>query len=524
MNDAPELEGIWQAEVEELRQREELAREMGGPEKVAKHQAQGKLTVRERIDAVLDIGSFHEVGALAGTGEYEGTRLKSFIPANFVCGTGSINGRKVVVGGDDFTVRGGAADAAIIAKQIYAEQMANSLKIPMVRLVDGTGGGGSVKLLEKYGFTYVPFNPGWDLVVENMSLVPVAAACLGSVAGLGSARLVMSHFSVMVEKTAQVMVAGPPVVKFGTGEQVTKEDLGGAQVHRTNGAVDMVVPTEMDALTAIRRFLSYLPQNVFQLPPVEVACDPADRREPWLLSAIPRNRRHRYKIRPILEAIFDEGSLFEMACYGGSTVTALARLDGKPVGVAASDCFVGGGALSVEGAEALIRLADLCDTFHLPLVMLTDQPGIAIGRAAERRGVIRHGARAIAAIYQARVPAAEVILRRVYGVGGAGASNRHRFVQRFAWPSGDWGSLPLEGGIEAAYRRELESSPDPARLLAEINARLDAVRSPFRTAEHFGIEEIIDPQDTRPLLCEWVRDAYELLPSLLGRPARGTRP
>ncbi len=514
----------WQPELDELRRREELARRMGGAEKVVRHHAQGRLTVRERIAALLDPGTFHETGALAGTAAYEDGQLADFQPANFVAGTGRIAGRKVAVGGDDFTVRGGAADAAVVGKQIYAEQLANSLRIPLVRLVDGTGGGGSVKLLEQHGYTYVPANPGWDLVVDNLSLVPVVAAGLGPVAGLGAARLVAAHFSVLVEGTAQLFVAGPPVIKFGTGEDLTKEELGGARVHQRSGAVDALVETEREAFAQLRQFLSYLPQHVFQLPPVWPADDPADRRDEALLSAIPRNRRQPYRIRPILASLFDAGSVFELARYGGATVTALARLDGHPVGVVAADPFVGGGGLTVEGADAMIRLVDLCQTFHLPIVALTDQPGLAIGLDAERRGTIRHGVRAVAAVYGATVPTAEIIIRRVFGVGGAGMTNRHRFVQRYAWPSGDWGSLPVEGGIEAAYRRELEASDDPAALREAIRARLDAVRSPFHTAERFGIEEIIDPRDTRPLLCEWVRDAYALLPPQLGRPAHGTRP
>lgn len=514
----------WQPEIDELHGREALAREMGGAEKVAKHHAQGRLTVRERIDELFDPGTFHETGTLAGTAEYSEGQLTAFRPANFVFGTGRIDGRKVVVGGDDFTVRGGAADAAIIGKQVYAEQLANSLRLPLIRLVDGTGGGGSVKMLEEHGYTYVPANPGWDHVIDNLSVVPVVAACLGSVAGLGAARLAASHFSVMVEGTSQLFVAGPPVVKLGMGEDLTKEELGGVEVHRASGAVDITVKNEQEAFDHIRRFLSYLPQNVFQLPPVQPSTDPADRCDESLLSAIPRNTRRPHRIRPILAAIFDIGSVFELARYGRATVTALARLDGHPVGVVAADPYMGGGGLTVEGADAMIRLVDLCQTFHLPIVTLTDQPGLVIGREAEKRGTIRHGVRAIAAVYQATVPAAEIIIRRVFGVGGAGMTNRHRFVQRYAWPSGDWGSLPVEGGIEVAYRRELEASDDPAALLAEIRARLDAVRSPFRTAEHFGIEEIIDPRQTRPLLCEWVHDAYALLPTQLGRPTHGTRP
>lgn len=515
----------WQPELDELHRREKLAHEMGGPEKVTKHHAQGRLTVRERIEALLDPGSFHESGTLAGSAHYDSEgQLTAFTPANFVAGTGRVNGRKIAVGGDDFTVRGGAADASVIGKQIYAEQLANNLQIPLVRLVDGTGGGGSVKLLEKHGFTYVPANPAWDLVVDNMSVVPVVAACLGSVAGLGAARLAASHFSIMVEGTSQLFVAGPPVVKFGMGEDLTKEELGGAEIHRNSGAVDVIVKSEPEAFELIRRFLSYLPQNVFQLPPVQPCDDPTARRDEALLSAIPRNRRRPYQIRPLMNKIFDAGSVLELAQYGGATVTALARLDGHPVGVVAADPYKGGGGLTVEGADAMIRLADLCQTFHLPLVSLTDQPGLVIGRTAERRGTIRYGVRAIAAIYQATVPCAEIIIRRVFGVGGAGMTNRHRFVQRYAWPSGDWGSLPVEGGIEVAYRREIEASDNPAALVEQLRARMEGVRSPFRTAEHFNIEEIIDPRDTRPLLCEWVKDAYALLPTQLGRPAFGTRP
>ena len=192
-------------------------------------------------------------------------------------GTGRINGRKVVVGGDDFTIRGGAADAAIIGKQVYAEQLANQLRLPLVRLVEGTGGGGSVKMLEQMGHTYVPANPGWDYVVDNLSTVPVVAAGLGPVAGLGAARLCAAHLSVLVEGIAQLFVAGPPVVASGAGEQVTKEQLGGAAVHGRNAAVDLVAASEHEAFGMIRRFLFYLPQSAYQRPPVISGTDPAER-------------------------------------------------------------------------------------------------------------------------------------------------------------------------------------------------------------------------------------------------------
>jgi acetyl-CoA carboxylase carboxyltransferase component len=223
--------------------------------------------------------------------------------------------------------------------------------------------------------------------------------------------------------------------------------------------------------------------------------------------------------------VFDTDSVLEVQRYGGPIVTALARLDGHPVGVVACDPYVAGGCLTVEGAEAVIRLADLCSAFHLPVVTFTDQPGLLIGTRAEQRGTIRHGVRAISAVYQAAGPGAEIIVRRVFGVGGAGLTNRHRLTRRWAWPSADWGSLPVEGGIEAAYRSELEQADDPAALLDDIRRRLDAVRNPMRTAERFGIEEIIDPRETRPLLCDWVHDAYAVLRGTQpGRPSFGLRP
>ena len=515
----------WQPELEELRRRQDLADRMGGPEKIQRQHAAGRLTVRERLAALLDEGSFHEIGTLAGTAAYDGGGvLTAFRPANFVTGTGRIAGRKIVVGGDDFTIRGGAADAAIAGKQVYAEQLANQMRLPLVRLIEGTGGGGSVKTLEQAGHTYVPVNPGRDYVVDNLSAVPVVAAGLGPVAGLGAARLCMAHLSILVEGTAQLFVAGPPVVKSGTGEDVDKEQLGGAHVHARNAAVDLVAGSEREAFELIRRFLSYLPQSVYERPPVTGCEDPAGRREHTLLSAVPRDRRQPYRIRAILRAVLDAGSVMEVQRYGGPVVTALARLDGHPVGVVAGDPYSAGGGLTVEGAEAVTRMADLCSTFHLPIVTFTDQPGLIIGTRAEQRGTIRHGVRAISAVYQASVPGAEIIVRRVFGVGGAGMTNRHRLIRRWAWPSADWGSLPVEGGTEAAYRAELERADDPAAVLAGIRARLDAVRDPMRTAERFGVEEIIDPRETRPLLCDWVHDAYAALPSSPGRPSFGTRP
>ncbi len=494
----------WEKELEELRRREELAKKMGGEEKVKRHRDAGKLTVRERIEKLLDKESFHEVGAIAGKGKYaDDGKLLDFQPANFVFGRGKIDGRAIVVGGDDFTVRGGAGDAAIMQKQVMAEQMANELRLPIVRLIDGTGGGGSVKTIEVLGFTYLPHNPGWDWVVKNLGTVPVVSLGLGSVAGLGAARLVTSHYSVMVQGISQMFIAGPPVVAR-TGITMTKEELGGAEIHARAGAVDDIVASEEDAFANAQQFLSYLPPSVDELAERVEPADAANRREESLLSAVPQDRRKVYDMRKILNAVVDKGSLFEMSRkFGGPAITALARLDGWPVAILASDPFFYGGAWTADAAKKAERFIDLANTFHLPIVNFVDVPGFIIGPDAEKAGTIRYGAKALAAMYQSEVPQCSIMIRKSFGVAGAGHMNHTRLHYRYAWPSGDWGSLPIEGGIEAAYRAELEASSDPKKLLGEIEHRLNRYRSPFRTAETFMVEEIIDPRDTRPLLCEF---------------------
>ena len=519
----------WEPELEELRRREELARRMGGEERVARQHASGRLTVRERIERLFDAGSFHETGALAGRGSYdEHGELSDFVPANTVVGQGRLDGRRAAVQGDDFTIRGGAADAAIWEKAVYAERLAHDLRIPLVRLVDGTGGGGSVKTLEQMGFSYVPPLPGFDLVVRNLSIVPVVAAALGPAAGLGAARVVCSHFSVIVKGTAQLFVAGPPVVAMaGMGEAPDKEELGGARLQARAGGVDNVAQDEDDALDQLRRYLAYLPANVWEAPPVAPASDPAERREEELVSIVPRDPRRPYKMRAILEHVLDRGSIFELgAAFGRPTITYLARLGGRPVGVLASDPEHYGGGVTGDAADKTARFVDVCDQFHLPVVNFVDVPGFVIGSAAERAGTIRRGARGLFSVMQASVPWVSILVRKVYGVAGAGHGDGSRLNLRFAWPSGNWGSLPVAGGLEAAYRRELEAADDPAALRAEIAARLEAVTSPFRTAERFSVEEIIDPRDTRPILCDWAERAHELVRHELhaGPKARGLRP
>lgn len=506
----------WDKELDELAQRQSFAEQMGGEEKVSRQHGRGKLDARQRIAGIVDEGSFREIGKIAGSGTYDDYGALTHLAAsNYIYGRGNIEGRPAVITADDFTVRGGASDASIHRKMIQAEKMAHELGMPLIRMIDGTGGGGSVKSLEDYGATNVPAVPGWGDVVTNLDRVPVVALALGPTAGLGAARIVASHYSVMVKGLSQLFSAGPALVQ-AIGEASDKETLGGSDIHARNGVVDDEVADEYAAFAAGRRFLSYLPGQVGALAERTQSRDPADRREEALLELVPRNPKQVYSMRQAMEMIFDRGSTFEMGrLWGRAAITAFARLDGYPVAVIASAPSFLGGSWEAKTSEKVERFVKLADQFRLPIVHLVDNPGFMIGKAAEEAGTIRSGVQAMNAIYRATVPLASVVIRRAYGIAGSAMSNADNFQYRFAWPSGDWGSLPMEGGIEVAYKSELEAvakdGGDPAAHLETIRDRLNKIRSPFRSAEKFSIEDIIDPRDTRPLLCEFADLAWRKL-------------
>ena len=501
----------WQNELDELRKREAFAEELGGPERVKRQKDGGRYTIRERIALMADLNSFHETGKIGGLAEYDSdNNLKKLTPSNFVFGKAKVNGRPVIIGGDDFTVRGGSADATIKGKHNMCEEMALALRLPLIRLVEGSGGGGSVKTIETTGRANVPGVAGWELVVENMGTIPRVALGLGSVAGLGAAHLAASHYSVMIKEKSALFVAGPPVVAR-TGQDLTKNELGGYQIQLKAGAVDHAVDTEEEAFECARKFLSYLPNSVYELPPRGEQSDDPNRRVEHLIDSVPRDIRKVYKMRPIVESVVDQGSFFEMGKqYGKSVITGFARLDGWPVAIMASDPYSYGGCWTAATCKKVMKFVDMAETFHLPVVYFVDCPGFQIGLQSEQSGTIKEGVRAMSAMWQTTTPWCSVILRNAFGVAGAAHKNGGRYCTRYAWPSGRWGSLPLEGGIEAAYRADIDAAEDPDKKLAEIEDRLNKLRSPFRSAETFWIEEIIDPRDTRALLCDFAETSAPL--------------
>jgi acetyl-CoA carboxylase carboxyltransferase component len=520
----------WQPEIDELRRRESLAKQLGGADKIKRQHDGGRLTVRERIDALIDRDSFREIGSIAGSARYDKDgKLESFTPSNRVMGRAMIGGRPVVITGDDFTVRGGSADATIVTKASYAEQMANEMRLPIVRLIEGSGGGGSVKTIETTGRANLPGGLGasqqwYHLMSDNLATVPVVALGLGSVAGLGAGLLTASHYSVIVKNTSAVFVAGPPVVaRIGEKSDLGKQDLGGWRIQCAAGAVDDAVDSEEQAFTAARKFLSYLPASVYEVAPRGPRTDPPARREESLFTAVPRDRTQPYKMRPIVEAIVDKGSFFEMGkWFGRGIITGFARADGIPIAVLASDSFHQGGSWTADVCDKVIRFVDMAETFHLPILYLCDCPGFAIGLEAEKSATIRHGVRAMAAVNQSTVPWCSIMVRNAFGVAGVVHQPAGRLSMRYAWPSAWWGSLPLEGGIEAAYRADLDAADDRKTKMTEIETRLNALRSPLRTAEAFWVEEMIDPRDTRKLVCEFANIALPLRKP--GRAAFGMRP
>ncbi len=505
----------WQEERDELFRRNALAQELGGADKIERQHKGGRLTVRERIDRMLDAGSFQEIGATAGAYSYDDDgNIVSHAPSNCVMGRGLVDGRPVVISGDDFTVRGGSADATIKEKAIFPESMAHDLRLPIIRLIEGSGGGGSVKTIETRGRANLPGGigqaSGFDKLAENMATVPVVALGLGSVAGLGAARLAASHYSILVKDTGAMFVAGPPVVKH-IGEDLDKQELGGHAIQTAAGGVDHAADSEEDAFECARTFLSYLPPSVYEVAPRGEQVDDPARQDEMLDRVIPKNVRTVYRMRKIIEDLVDRGSFFEMGrMFGRSIITGLARLDGWPVALMASDPHFYGGAWTADACDKITRFVDLAETFHLPVVYLADCPGFLVGLEAERTATIRHGVRAMSAINQSSVPWCSIIVRNSFGVAGGAHRPVGRFSVRYAWYTARWGSLPLEGGIEAAYRAEIDAADDPEAKLAEIEARLNRMRSPYRTAETFWIEDIIEPHKTRPLLCDFANLAAPL--------------
>jgi acetyl-CoA carboxylase carboxyltransferase component len=331
----------------------------------------------------------------------------------------------------------------------------------------------------------------------------------------------------MVRNTSQIFSAGPPVVKRSLGEDISKEQLGGPEIAvDTAGTIDNVAASEDECFQMIRRFLSYLPQNVWELSPSIPCNDPPDRIDERLLDIVPRNRRRPYNMHSVIGMVVDRDSVFEIQpTFGRALITCFARMNGHVVGVIANNPMVYGGAMDAEAARKQTHFTELCDCFHIPLMFFVDVPGFMVGLRAEQAATLREGMRSVYVALQATVPVLTLVVRKCYGMAGMATCAKAGLDFKIAWPSAEWGSLPIEGGVAAAYRREIAKAPDPAQRERELETELREFSSPFLTAEAFGVEDIIDPRETRAYLCRFVEAFQGRLKNNLGlKPKVGVRP
>lgn len=483
----------------------------------------GKLWVRERVEQLLDPGSFREIGSATGTVEWKQLDAlreepEAFTPSNNVQGFGKLRGREVVFTADDFSLRAGHADGALWAKTTYLEKLAVALKLPMIKLVDGSSGGGSVSTIRSTGFSYVPPFHGMDSIMQQLNGgIPNLGAVLGPAIGLGAARVVSCHFSVMAADIGSLFNAGPRVVAGATFEEgLSFADLGGPGVHCANGTIDNLAANETEAFEQLRTVLDYLPNCGTRVPPTSEAEDPVDRTCESLRSIIPRRRERMYDSRRLVATVVDENSFFEIgALWGRTAIVGLARLGGKPIGIIANNAEVLSGALDAAGSQKILRHLKFCDVFNLPIVQFVDVPGYAIGTVAEKQATMRWGVELTKTYYTTTVPIFSVIVRKAYGVAGSLMLEARDPHMRVGWPSGEWGSLPLDGGIDVGHSAELKKIEKEHGLEArkarykELDEEYRRLMNPLRTANHFSIEEIIDPADTRALVERWTRHMYE---------------
>lgn len=508
----------WETALAELAERRAAARELGGKRRIDRQHDQGRRTIRERIEHAAT--RFYEIGEFAAYEDRSATgELLGMLPASYVCGLAEFAGRPVALGGEDFTVRAGAPQTYLDRMKGglggFVEDLAHEYRIPLVMFMEGIGG--DVAAQAEKGHSYLVSSLSWKRSYELLGEVPVLAMVSGAAAGGTAGRTVLSHFSVMT-KDSVFFAGGPPLVKRAMGLDVDKYELGGARMHTTvSGAVDNLAEDEDDAIRQMQTVLGYLPQNVWQLPPRGDRSDPVTRRGDELLDIIPENRRRPYKVKAMIEAIVDRESFFEVGPgWGRSVVTGYARMDGIPVGVVASNPMHLGGSLDAAAAEKQIRFVDTCSTFHLPIVYFADVPGFMVGPDAERGNVVRWGMRAIQSLIEAEVPVVTVQVRKAYGMAVSATSSPDSLSLRIAWPTAEWGDLPVEGGVEAGFGREIAAADDPVEYRRSVEDRMHALADPWKTVEAFGVENMIDPRETREIVCAFLNAATGLLDTKKG--------
>jgi acetyl-CoA carboxylase carboxyltransferase component len=496
----------WGPLVGDLALRKERALGMGGPDKIERQLSLGKMTVRERLDLLLDRDSWVEYGLLADHMD-SGLGDRYLAADGAITGVGEIEGRPVAVAAYDFTVMAGSMGA--VGEDKIARMRAHAVRqrIPFVWLLDSAG----ARIQSTSGSTFAGAGALFREQVAMSGVVPMVAAMLGHCAA-GTAYIpALADFVPMVKGTSSMALGGRHLVKAAVGEDVTEEEMGGSAVHtKVSGVADLEVADDRECLAIVRKYLSFFPQHNQQPPPIYDSGDLVERRVAELYDIVPTAPRRAYDMRKVVQAIVDDGDVLWMKPeWAKNVLTGLARFGGQPVGVVANQPMVLGGALDVNAADKAARFVWLCDAFNIPLVFLHDVPGFIVGSAVEKQGIIRHGAKMLFAVSEATVPKISVVLRKSYGAGYFvmnGLAYEADYI--VAWPTAEIAVMGPDGAVNIIHRRTLEAIEDEDERTAKRLELAEEIRSnidPYIAAGHARLDDVIDPADTRMAIVRGLR-------------------
>ncbi len=502
--------------VNELGKLKEAALNAGSPAAIERQHARGKLTARERLEILLDPGSFVELDMLARHRAH-GFEIEKTRPLTdgVITGWGTVEGRKVFVFSQDFTVFGGALGEVFAEKIHKVMDLAESVGAPFVGLNDGAGARiqeGVVSLAAYGGIFYRN--------VKASGVIPQISVIMGPCAGGAVYSPAMTDFIFMVRGTSHMFITGPDVVKAVTGEDVTQEELGGAMTHASkSGVASFVYEDEKQCLEEVRYLLTFLPSNNLEDPPYLAPADDPERVCPGLVDLIPDSPNKPYDMKKVIADVVDDGDFMEVFPYwAGNIVTGFARIDGHVVGIVGNQPAVLAGTLDIDASEKGARFVRTCDAFNIPLVTFVDVPGFLPGTDQEYGGIIRHGAKLLYAYCEASVPRIQIITRKAYG--GAYVVMNSKSIGAdlaFAWPSAEIAVMGPQGAVNIIFRKELESADDPETRRSElVEEYTERFANPYVAAERGYVDDVIDPADTRAVLCRslaMLRTKQEKLPS-----------
>ena len=490
----------WYSLIKKLDEMEEKARISGGLEKQEKERAKGKMTARERITALLDPHSFIEINMLAETQTFDfDMQSKKIVGDGVITGYGRMDGRRVFVFSQDVTVFGGSCGRAQGEQINTLLRLARKTKAPVIGLYESAGGRLQDGIENEAGYGRM----FWENT-QCSGVIPQISAIMGACTGGGVYSPALTDFIIQVEKTSQMFITGPAVIKEVTGEKVSFEDLGGVKIHtQKSGVAHFAAKNDRDCLAAIKRLLSFLPMHNQEKPPVVETKDPIDRKVPRLREIVPVIPNKSYDMHKVITEIVDNGDYMEVhSFFARNIIIAFARMAGRTVGIVANQTRVMAGAIDIDAADKAARFIRFCDCFNIPIITLVDVPGYMPGTQQEYRGIIRHGAKMLYAYSEATTPLISIVLRKSYG-GAIPAMCCHETGadQFFAWPTAEIAMMGAEPAINILYRREIEQAKDPEKLRQEkIQEYEDTFSTPYFAASKQYIDAVIRPEDTRPAI------------------------